>query len=136
MANRKKRKELYQSSVKAKLGGLDLVSVDADMEYIINAHGAKVYKNASNHPVLEIPQLSSNTDQGTIYQVLSVGIMGRSPIVTVKIGDLTQVYRLPNWYEDWARSLMAMSVSGIKLLPHNIEFGFYVKEKRYYVELI
>lgn len=136
MANRKKRKDLYQASVKAKLGGYDVVTVDPDKDYMINAQGAKVYKDASKHPVLEIPQLSSTTEQGTIYDVVSVGVMGLSPIATVKIGDLPQVFRLPNWYADWARSLMAMSMSGTKLLPHRIEFGFYVKENRYYAELI
>lgn len=121
MANRKSKKQQYQERVFGKLGGIDLVAASASDDFIINARGGKIYMDINKHVYLEIP----DSINGKTYEVLSVGTHQQShtPIATVKIGDLIQVYKLPKDLAAWVQNLAAQSVMGIKPLPSNVEFG-------------
>lgn len=121
MANRKNRKQQHQDRVFGKLGGLNLVAVSSSDDFIINARGGKIYKDIDKHSYLDIP----DSINGKTYEVLSVGThqQGNTPVITVKLGDLIQVYRLPDDLVDWVNHLSASSVMGIKVLPCKVEFG-------------
>jgi hypothetical protein len=79
----------------------------------------KVKSDINKHAFLDIP------DEGRIYEVLSVGFHHRSnnPIITVKLGDLVQVYRLPEDYINWVNELSRLSLLGAQPLPATVEFG-------------
>jgi hypothetical protein len=121
MANRKTKRQLYKERVFGKVGELDLVTVSSTDEFLINRRGGKVYLDIEKHSYLDIP----NSISGKTYEVLSVGTHQQSnkPIATVKIGDLIQVYRLPDDLGGWVQDLAAQSIMGIKLLPSKVQFG-------------
>ncbi|MNV65169.1 hypothetical protein D3C71_1578490 [compost metagenome] len=121
MANRKTKRERYKERVFGKVGELDLVTVSPTDEYLINGRGGKVYLDIEKHSYLDIP----NSISGKMYEVLSVGTHQQSnkSLVTVKAGDLIQVYRLPDDLQEWVILLGAQSAMGIKLLPSKVQFG-------------
>ncbi|WP_052487857.1 hypothetical protein [Gordoniibacillus kamchatkensis] len=132
MANRKNRKQRYNEAVSGKIGGIDLVHASNDNDHIINARGGKVYHDITKHSFLEIP----DSMEGKVYEVLSVGLQKEGhPIVTVQVGDLVQVYRLPQDYVNWINHLREASVMGIKMLPAKVEFGKR-SDGSYYAEIL
>ncbi|HBO5951995.1 MULTISPECIES: hypothetical protein [Bacillus subtilis group] len=95
-------------------------------DFIVNKAGAKVYKDINKHRVLNAPALSNESEKGTVYNVLSVGILGgqREPIVTVKETDgEVVVYRLPYDLVGWVENFMGMKLHGIDSFPAKVEFG-------------
>ncbi|WP_338842168.1 hypothetical protein [Paenibacillus glucanolyticus] len=128
------RKKQYKKNVKGNFGGLDVVGVNPNADYVINKAGAKVYKDLSKHDVLEIPSLNSDAESGKVYEVLSVGIMSGTPFATVKIGDLPIAFRLPADLVGWCQHSMGLAMQGVKLFPTKVEFG--QLNERYYAELV
>lgn len=128
------RKDQYNKNVKGKIGSVDVVKTDPNAEFVINKAGAKVYKDLSKHNVLEIPSLSSPSENGKVYEVLSVGVMSGTPFTTVKIGDLPVAFRLPPDLVGWCQQSMGMAMQGVKLFPTEVEFGHL--NGRYYAELV
>ncbi|XID95019.1 hypothetical protein ACF3MZ_11105 [Paenibacillaceae bacterium WGS1546] len=129
-----KRKEQYNKNVKGKVGGLDVVNADPNADFVINKAGAKVYKDLTKHNVLEIPSLNNQSENGKVYEVLSVGVMSGTPFATVKIGDLPVAFRLPNDLVGWCQHSMSFAMQGIKLFPTKVEFG--QLNGRHYAELV
>ncbi|WP_379051156.1 hypothetical protein [Metabacillus endolithicus] len=80
-----------------------------------------------------MPKLNSPAEEGVVYEVLSVGMNGRTPIATVKEGSKAIAYTLPTDLFGWVQNFMMMSQDGVKLLPAKIEFG--ILEGRAYAEI-
>lgn len=129
------RKDNYNKNVKGIVGGLDLVNANKNSEYVVNKAGAKVYKDLSKHNVLEIPTLNNESEQGKIYEVLSIGMMPPGiAIATVKNGDLPVAFRLPSELAGWCQHSMGLAMQGVKIFPAKVEFG--VLNGRCYAELV
>lgn len=131
MANRKTRNERYQATVRGTIGGLDVSTASENADYVINKQGAKVYKDVTKHSLLEIPAIHNTNESGVVHKVLSAGLMGSTPTVTLKIGDLPQVFRLPGDYVGWVQTVMGLSLSGYNPFPAEVEFGRHANGKHY-----
>lgn len=107
-------------------------------EYIINKQGAKIYIDVNKHEILSIPKIKSNKEQGAIYEVLSVGMLGmNTPIVTVKEKGQAVAYRLPQQYVEWVTSSLMMAKElNVSMFPEKVEFGCIEKENYYYAEIL
>lgn len=141
MGNRNAKKERrYDSNgqmVIGKIGGLDNVVITEDGEYVVNKQGAKVYtKDVTRHLELKIPQIQQAGEKGKVYTVLSAGMVGNVPIVTIKQGELPIVFRIPMELSDWVNHLRSLSLMGNNLLPCEVEFGYNVEQRRYYAEML
>lgn len=106
-------------------------------DFIINKAGAKIYKDITKHKLLLLPILSSDTEQGIVYEVLSAGVLGsqRTPVITVKEKNGEVVaYRLPDDLRDWVEHSMGMKLSGFDIFPGKIEFG--IVDNHTYAEIL
>lgn len=138
--NKKTRRAQYEELVVGKIGARDLLRTVPGEESFYNKQGAKVYLDPSRHAYLDIPSLSSETESGMVYNVLSVGFLrGASkpiPVITVRAGNLPILYRLPEWYADWVMQAQVLAHSGLNLFPCDVEFGYISRENRYYAEML
>lgn len=94
--------------------------------FIVNKAGAKIYKDITKHEILTLPILKSDKEQGAIYEVLSVGVLGsqRTPVITVKEASGDSIaYRLPNELSDWVENMIGFKLQGFDALPSKVEFG-------------
>ncbi|EJR52621.1 hypothetical protein IIO_06127 [Bacillus cereus VD115] len=107
-------------------------------DYMVNKQGAKIYSDVNKHEILSIPKIKNDREQGAIYEVLSVGMLGMdTPIVTVKEKGQAVAYRLPQQYVEWATSSLMMAKElNVSMFPEKVEFGCIEKENYYYAEML
>lgn len=111
---------------------------DNDAEFRFNARGARVYSDPMRHKLLDIPKITSRSQRGLVLNVLSVGKFWNPSIPTVTVDEhgTPILYRLPDWYLDWAETLQFMSSQGTNLFPSKVEFGYITPDKQYYAEIL
>ncbi|WP_285769537.1 hypothetical protein [Peribacillus sp. SI8-4] len=102
--------------------------------FIVNKAGAKIFNDVSKHEELPMPALNSTAEDGVIYKVLSVGMNGRTPIASIKVGSEVVAYKLPSDLYGWAENFLMMAGDGLRMLPAKIEFG--ILDGRAYAEII
>lgn len=100
-----------------------------------NAKGARIYPDPMMHEELKIPRIKTVKEKGSVYTVLSVGLLKGLPVVSVKTVRGPILYRLPSWYTNWAMDSVLLSESGSEF-PSEVEFGFIEEDGTYYAEII
>ncbi|MGE8053537.1 hypothetical protein ACQKOD_06105 [Bacillus mycoides] len=107
-------------------------------DYVINNQGAKIYSDATKHEVLPIPKIKSNKEKGVVYEVLSVGMLGRDTLIaTIREEGQVVAYILPEQYKGWvSHSLLVSKHLGESIFPEKVEFGCIEKENHYYAEML
>lgn len=87
-------------------------------EYFLNERDGKVYLDKNRQPSLPLHEGSQ------IFEVLSVGIYQSGiPTVTVRMGEKTVCFRLPEELNEWACSVVGLTVSGTNLFPAKVIFS-------------
>lgn len=101
---------------------------NSDQEFYLNQRGAKVFKEISKNPMI-------NISDGDIYHVLSVGFFKeRIPNITIEINSEILCYRLPIDLIDWALSCVGKASIGINDFPSDVLFSH--KDDKYYTEIL
>ena len=100
-----------------KIGNLPIDFVSEEAEYIVNRKGAKVFKDESKQPILDLSEGS------TVKTVLSVGFSkSKKPMATIKEENGVICYILPDWYLSWCQTCVKTAMSGINLFPSEVKF--------------
>lgn len=100
------------------IGCLPAYKTDKNADFIVNSRGAVVFMDESKQPVLEIP------DGSLIKHVLSVGFSkNKHPLATIQDNAGVICYVLPNEYESWCATCVAMSMQGMTAFPSDVEFS-------------
>ncbi|PGS83954.1 hypothetical protein COC69_01165 [Bacillus cereus] len=84
-----------------------------------------IHRNdTTDHKLLHIPTIQHENERGLIYEVLSVGFIGRrQPIVTVNNNQNQAVtYRLPVDLRDWVEINLSNALAGRNPFPSQVEF--------------
>ena len=84
------------------------------------------------HLLLTIPRINSKSEKGAVYEVLSVGKFWNPSIPNVTIDELGTpvLYRLPDWYLEWAETSQFLSSEGHNPFPSKVEFGYIFPEQQ------
>ena len=109
-----------------------------DFEFRLNARGARVYSDPMRHELLDIPKIMSRSQGGLVLNVLSVGKFWNPsiPNITVDEHGTPILYRLPEWYIEWAETAQFLSSQGNNGFPSKVEFGYIIPDKQYYAEIL
>ncbi|WP_144514837.1 hypothetical protein [Bacillus pumilus] len=106
-------------------------------DYKINQSGAKIYSDLNKHELLQIPTLKNTSEDGSVYHVLSLGVIGTHttglvPVATIKDSEgKVAAYRLPSALADWVAFNMGL---GVNVFPSDVEFG--IIDGRPYAEVL
>ncbi|MGM0817434.1 MAG: hypothetical protein ACQEUO_18355 [Bacillota bacterium] len=103
-------------------------------DYKINQRGAKIYSDLNKHELLQIPTLKNTSEDGTVYHVLSLGVIGTHSAGMVPVEDSegkVAAYRLPSALADWVALNMGL---GVNVFPSDVEFG--IIDGRPYAEVL
>ena len=102
---------------------------DSVEDFFENSKGAKVYKDISKQPILNIKEGSNE------YKVLSVGINNvGNPLVTIEDGEEIVCYRIPDEYREWAMTIVGIASIGENLFPEIVRF--YLIDGKYYADIL
>lgn len=103
---------------------------------IVNAAGAKIYKDISKHEFLRMPVLFNEKAKGFVYDVLSFEMNDeKDAIVTVReLNREAIAYRLPNDLNEWVMDFIGLRLKGIISRPLKVEFSIF--NRKAYAKII
>ena len=102
------------------IGALPVDNFNEDTDFIVDRRGAVVFKDESKQPVLQISEGS------VVKTVLSVGFSGtQKPMATIQENEGVICYILPNWYLDWCKTCVGISMNGMNLFPSDVVFSLH-----------
>lgn len=120
-SGRKYKKCCGKASTLKKVGEINnfpVYHVDKNADFYVDTRGTVVYKDETKQPRLDIPE------GDTIKTVLSVGVIkSNKPIATIQEENGPICYILPDWYLNWCKTCVGISMAVTNLFPAEVLFA-------------